>query len=63
MARLMHRIANEPAPDLRSLRPEVPGALADVVALALQKRPELRYSDGLEMAADLRSVAATLAPL
>ncbi|WP_367180981.1 serine/threonine-protein kinase [uncultured Piscinibacter sp.] len=60
MAELMRRIVNEPAPDVRGLRPELPHALADVVALALQKRPETRYADGAQMAQDLRAVAAVL---
>jgi len=60
MARLMFQIANEPAPDVRSLRPELPEALANVVALAVEKRPEVRYADGRQMAADLRAVAAQL---
>jgi serine/threonine protein kinase len=57
MARLMYQIANEPAPDVRSLRPELPEAIANVVALALEKRAEVRYADGRQMAADLRAVA------
>ncbi len=61
MAELMRRIVNEPAPDVRSLRPDLPEALADVVALALEKRPEVRYADGVQMAQDLRAVAAALA--
>ena len=61
MAELMRRIVNEPAPDLRSLRPDLPRELADVVALALEKRPEVRYADGVQMAKDLRAVAAALA--
>ena len=61
MAKLMYQIANDPAPDVRSLRPELPEALANVVALALEKRPEVRYADGRQMAADLRAVAAQVA--
>jgi serine/threonine-protein kinase len=61
MARLMFQIANEPASDVRSLRPELPEALANVVALALEKRPEVRYGDGRQMAADLRAVAGLVA--
>lgn len=60
MAELMRRIAADPPPDVCTLRPELPRALADVVALALQKRPEVRYADGLQMAQDLRAVAAAL---
>ena len=62
MARLMQQIANEPAPDIRTLRPELPQELADVVALALEKRPEVRYADGVQMAHDLRAIAAAMLP-
>ena len=62
MGRLMHQIANEPAPDVRSLRPELPEALARVIARALEKRVEARYADGDQLAADLLAVAAALAP-
>lgn len=58
MARVMYLIANEPAPDLRSLRSDLPEALANVVALALEKQPETRYADGHQLAVDLREVAA-----
>jgi serine/threonine protein kinase len=60
MAELMRQIVNEPAPDVRRLRPELPEALADLVALALEKRPEVRYADGVQMAQDLRTVAAAM---
>ncbi len=60
MATLMHQIANEPAPDVRSLRPDLPEGLARVVALALEKRPEARYPSGQQLAADLRAVASRL---
>ena len=61
MAKLMFQIANEPAPDVRGLRPELPQALADSVALALEKRPEVRYADGSQFAADLRTLIAAVA--
>ena len=60
MAQLLYLIANEIAPDVRSLRPELPEALANVVALALEKRPEVRYADGRQMADDLLAVAQAL---
>jgi serine/threonine-protein kinase len=60
MAALLQSIGNDTAPDLRILRPELPQALADVVALALEKRPEIRYADGDAMAADLAAVLALL---
>ena len=56
MAELMHKIANEEAPDIRIVRKEIPPRLANVVALALSKRVETRYQDGDELAADLRFV-------
>jgi serine/threonine-protein kinase len=61
MATLMYQIANQPAPDVRSLRPGLPEALANIVALALEKRPEVRYSDGKAIATDLVAVAAGMA--
>ena len=70
MAELMRQIVNDVAPDVRSLRPELPEALANVVALALEKRTEVRYADGGQMAEDLLAVAdlmesapAAVAPL
>jgi eukaryotic-like serine/threonine-protein kinase len=60
IARLMYQIANEPAPDIRSMRPELPEALAAIVAKALNKAVGERYQDGEKFAADLRAVAAQL---
>ncbi|MBE7939440.1 MULTISPECIES: serine/threonine-protein kinase [Ramlibacter] len=60
MAELMYKIANEPAPDIRVLRPEIPERLANIVTLALSKRAETRYQDGDQFAADLRTVLAEL---
>lgn len=62
MAELLHQIAHDTAPDVRTLRPELPEALADVLTLALQRRPELRYADGRQMAADLIAIADALDP-
>ncbi len=60
MAALMHGIANQAPPDVRHYRPELPEALALVLALALEKRPELRYANGEQMAQDLAAVLAAL---
>ena len=57
MATLMHQIVNDVAPDVRTLRPSLPEVLANVVAVAVEKRPELRYADGHQLAADLLAVA------
>ncbi|MBV8122663.1 MAG: serine/threonine protein kinase [Paucibacter sp.] len=63
MAKLMHNIANEPPPDIRHFRPELSEALAMVLALALEKRPETRYADGETLAQDLEAVLAELPSL
>jgi eukaryotic-like serine/threonine-protein kinase len=62
MAQLMYRIANEAPPDVRCHRPELPESLALVLALALEKRPELRYRSGEVLAQDLETVLAHLPP-
>jgi serine/threonine-protein kinase len=56
MAALMHKIANDDAPDIRTLRPELPPGLASLVAKSLRKRTEDRYQDGGQFARDLRAV-------
>jgi serine/threonine-protein kinase len=58
MARLMYQIANETPADVRHYRPGLPESLALVLALALEKRPELRYASGEQMAQDLDAVLA-----
>jgi serine/threonine protein kinase len=60
MSELMYKIANEEAPDIRIIRPELPQNLADVVALSLSKRPETRYQTGDQFAVDLRSVMSQM---
>jgi serine/threonine-protein kinase len=63
MAELMYKIAQEEAPDVRIIRKDIPERLANVVALSLAKRPETRYQDGDQFAADLRSVLGDLSGL
>ena len=60
MAKLMYQIANQAPPDVRHFRPELPESLAMVLALALEKRPELRYASGEQMAQDLEAVLVQL---
>ena len=60
MAELMFKIANEEAPDIRIIKRDIPERLANLVALALSKRPETWYQDGDQFAADLREVTASL---
>ena len=61
MAELMYKIANQEAPDVRSLRADLTEQTAHAVALSLSKRPETRFQDGEQFAADLRLAIAALA--
>ena len=55
MAELMYKIANEEAPDIRIIRPDLPASLASVVVRSLCKDPSARYQDGNQFAQDLRT--------
>jgi len=55
MSALMHAIARQTAPDVRSLRAELPESVAAIVARALEKNPAARFQTGRQMAADLRA--------
>lgn len=57
---LMRAIGQQTPPNVCSLRPELPAALGDIVALALQKHPATRYATGEQMAEDLRVVWRSL---
>ncbi len=54
MSKLMFQIANETAPDVRSLRPELPELVAQIVSQAMGKRPENRFTDGHALAQALQ---------
>ena len=58
MAELMYKIANEPAPDIRMIRPDISAKLANIVALSINKQSATRYQDGEQFAADLRALMA-----
>jgi serine/threonine protein kinase len=47
----------EPAPDVRTIRPDVPADLASAIAKALAKRPEDRWQSAVEMQEVLARVA------
>ncbi len=53
MGELLRRIANDPPPDLRVLRPALPGGLVDLVNSLLAKQPGARPADGQAVAAGL----------
>ncbi|MDQ2691750.1 MAG: protein kinase [Chloroflexota bacterium] len=57
---LMMRHLNDPVPDLRNLRPDVPPELVAIVNKSLEKDRTRRYRSADDMAADLRRVLAKL---
>ena len=58
LGELLRRVAAEPAPDLRTLRPELPAPLAALVGQLLDKRAARRPSDGDALARSLRDLRA-----
>jgi len=60
MAELMFKIANDEAPNVRIIRPDLSEALANVVALSMSKSPESRYQTGEQFAQNLRAVLVDL---
>jgi len=55
---LLFQIANDPHPDPRSIRPEIPPSLKAVIDKGLVKNAANRYQKGSELATALRSVLA-----
>lgn len=60
LGELLRQVATEPAPDLRSLRPELPAPLAALIVQLLAKRPGDRPADAGTVAEQLRAVRDTL---
>jgi len=58
MAALMRQITEQCAPDIRTLRPQLPVALAELLARTLEKRVEMRQGDAGQLALGLREIAA-----
>jgi len=54
MASLMFKITNEEAPDIRTLRPDLPDCVVEIINKTLVKDAEQRYQTGAEMADDLK---------
>ncbi len=55
MANLMYNIANEPHPDIRNLRGELPNCICAVINKALQKEADKRFQTGREMGAAMNA--------
>jgi eukaryotic-like serine/threonine-protein kinase len=60
MTGLMFKIANDPHPPLRSVRPDMPGFLEAILNRAMQKRADDRFQSGVEMASALRNCGRLL---
>jgi serine/threonine-protein kinase len=56
---VLHKVLNEPAPPVQSLRPDTPAALAAAVDRALLKEPADRWQSAAEMK---RALSGALAP-
>lgn len=56
---LFRTVVHRPAPRLSQIRPDLPVELANVIARALEKKPESRYQTGREMADALRPFIET----
>ncbi len=59
MAQLMFKIANEEAADVRTLNPDVPEGLAEVIRRAMAKDADQRFQSGEELASALRPFGET----
>jgi serine/threonine-protein kinase len=57
---LLFQIANDPHPDPRAVRPDLPPCVVPILDRGLAKDPEQRYARGSLMAADLRACAAAV---
>ncbi len=56
MATLMYSIVNDPAIDIKQVKPDINPALRKVIHNAIGKRPEKRYQSGKKLAAHLKLV-------
>ncbi len=56
LGELLRAVAREPAPDVRTLRPQLSAELAAVVARALHKQPAQRQADATRLADELAAL-------
>ena len=56
----MFKITNEEAPDVTTIRADIPVVLSSIISKALAKDVEDRYQTGTEMARDLKAFLASL---
>lgn len=60
MGELLQQVALETPPSLRTLRPDLPASLADLVARLLAKAPQQRPADASRLALDLQQIASDM---
>jgi eukaryotic-like serine/threonine-protein kinase len=60
LGELLRQVAREAAPDLRTLRPDMPDALAQMLSQLLAKSPTQRPADGLALSAELGRLGVLL---
>ncbi|MCH7881495.1 MAG: CHASE2 domain-containing protein [Proteobacteria bacterium] len=60
MASLMFKITNEEAPDIRTVRADVPVQLSSIIKKAMAKDIEQRYQTGTELANDIKRFLASI---
>jgi CHASE2 domain-containing sensor protein/tRNA A-37 threonylcarbamoyl transferase component Bud32 len=60
LAELMQKIAQQAAPDVRLIRPDLSLAVATLVEVSLRKNPSDRYQRGGDMAQEIRAVLSGL---
>ncbi len=61
-ATLMVKHLNEPIPDVRELRPDVPTSLVAIINTSLAKNSASRYQSADQMVADLKQVISAINP-
>ncbi len=60
MASLMFKITNEDAPDIKTVRADIPDELSSIIKRALTKDTDNRYQSGTDMANDLKAYIAKI---
>ena len=59
MASLMFKITNEEAPNIKTVRADIPDAIASVIQKLLIKNIEQRYQSGTDLANHLKIILAS----
>ncbi len=56
----MYKITNEDAPDIKTIRPDIPTELSAILNKALAKNADERYQTGTELSTDLKAFLASM---